>query len=70
MYDAPRFTLRLRQLLERDDASVRLHAFGALFPTLDLRSVSTRSLVERLQCDSNEGVQRTAVAAATHLNSE
>jgi HEAT repeat protein len=67
LYDFDRFISRLRELVDHEDPMVRFHAFGALFPTLDPREVATQELLKKVLADSNEGVRKSAEAAAARL---
>jgi hypothetical protein len=69
LYDFDRFISRLRKLIDHDDPAVRFHAFGALFPALRREDASTHELLARLRNDPNEGVRKSAEAAAVRLSS-
>ena len=47
---------------------VRFHALGALFPALNPRDADAQALVRKLRDDPNEGVRRSAEAAAARLS--
>ena len=67
IYDNPPTLTKLRELTAHDDATVRFHALGALFPALRAEDSSTQRLIDRLMADSNEGVRGSAEAAALTL---
>lgn len=67
LYNFDRFVSRLRVLVEHEDPVVRFHAFGALFPALNWGDESSRLLLARLRKDPNEGVRRSAEAAAIRV---
>lgn len=68
LYGFDRFLSRLRKLTDHEDPIVRFSAFGALFPALRREDASTRELLARLRNDPNEGVRRSAEAAAAQLS--
>lgn len=67
-YNAGRFVLRLRELLDHKDPAVRFHAIGAVFPALNGQEVATQALLTKLRSDSNEVVRKTAEAAIARLS--
>lgn len=69
LYNSNPFISRLKELVEHDLPAVRFHAFGALFPALNWADESARLLLAKLLSDPNEGVRRSAQAAATHVPS-
>jgi hypothetical protein len=68
LYDSDILVSRLRGLLDHQDPAVRFHALGALFPALDPRDPTTRTLLERMRHDPNKGVRMGAEAAAAQLS--
>lgn len=66
-YDSPQFRTRLLELTSHEEPAVRLHSLNALFPLLDHSDPSTKTLLERLEADGNEGVRMMACAAAAQL---
>lgn len=68
LYSADSFLDRLHALTDHTDPSIRLHAFGALFPTLDPNQATTRRLFERLLCDPDDGVRWAATDGAARLS--
>jgi hypothetical protein len=68
LYKSWSFLARLRQLLDHEDASVRFHALGALYPSIDLDDPESRALLEKLQRDPNEAVRRSAETAFDRLS--
>lgn len=67
LYDRSPFVSRLKELIAHQLPAVRFHAFGAPFPVLDWRDESARHLLATLVNDPNEGVRRSAEAAATRM---
>jgi hypothetical protein len=67
LYDSERILSRLRGLLDHPDAAVRFHALGALFPSLNPQDPKTQAVLQKMRCDANEGVRRTAEAAWNQL---
>lgn len=68
LYSSDRFVSRLRELLDHEDPSVRFHALGAIYPTLDRHAAGTQVLLRKMRNDPNEGVRRSAEAAAARLS--
>jgi HEAT repeat protein len=68
LYNSDRFVSRLRELVDHANPMVRFHAFGALYPAMDPTHTATHQLLKRLLADSNEGVRRSAQAAAVRLS--
>jgi HEAT repeat protein len=68
LYDSDEYISRLVELTEHKDPSVRFHALGALFPALERGDATTRTLLKKLCSDENEGVRRSAEAAAARLS--
>jgi hypothetical protein len=66
LYNSWSFLARLRELLDHEDARVRFHAFGAIYPSL-ADNPGTRALLQRLQKDPNDGVRKSAEAASNRL---
>ena len=66
-YNSDQFISRLRKLTDHRDPMVRFHAFGALYPALDPQNITTYQLVNKLLLDPNDGVRRSAQAAAMRL---
>ena len=67
LYDTAPIISRLRKLVDHEDASVRFHTFGALYPALNWQDARTQALLKKLQSDPNEGVRRSAEAAEARL---
>lgn len=67
LYNSAPILSQLRNLLNHENADVRFHAFGALYPSLSWQDPTTRILVERLKNDPNEGVRRSAEAAFARM---
>ncbi|HEU4779251.1 MAG TPA: HEAT repeat domain-containing protein, partial [Steroidobacteraceae bacterium] len=65
LYSFDNFISRLRKLVEHENPTVRFHAFGALFPALNWQDAASQDLMSKLRNDPNEGVRRSAEAAAT-----
>jgi hypothetical protein len=68
LYALPEIVSRLWMLVEHQDPAVRFNAFGALFPILNPQDFATQSLLTKLRSDPNEGVRKSAEAAATQLS--
>jgi hypothetical protein len=68
IYESGGFVERLRELLDHDNALVRLHAFGAIFPALNWAETESFALLVKLRQDPNEGVRNSAEAAAATLS--
>jgi HEAT repeat protein len=68
-YNSAPFISRLHKLVEHPEPAVRFHAFGALFPALNWDDVAARHLLAKLRRDPNEGVRRSADAAALRVPS-
>jgi hypothetical protein len=68
LYNFDDLISRLHGLVNDENAAVRFHAFGALFPALDWRDDAARTLLAKLRRDPNEGVRRSADAAAARLH--
>jgi hypothetical protein len=68
LYNSPEYIRRLTELTDHEDASVRFHALGALFPALDRDDAATLTLLSKLRGDENEGVRKSAEAAAARLS--
>jgi HEAT repeat protein len=67
LYNFDHLISRLRRFLKHENPAVRFHAFGALFPALDWQDDAARTLLANLRKDPNEGVRRSAEAAAARL---
>ncbi len=67
LYNSDPFISRLRGLVDHESAAVRFHAFGALFPALNWQDDAARRLLAKLRNDPNEGVRRSAEAAAARV---
>ena len=67
LYNTDDLISRLRELTNHKDPAVRFSAFGALFPALDRTDTSTQALLRKMCNDPNEGVRRSAEAAASRL---
>jgi hypothetical protein len=70
LYGSDRVISRLRRLVGHEDASVRFHALGALFPALGRQDLATGALLSKLRCDPHEVVRQSAEAAAARLSSD
>lgn len=70
LYDTDELLSRLYKLLDHSDPGIRFHALGAIFPALDPHDSSTLTLLQKLGSDANEGVRRSAKAAAAQLGLE
>jgi hypothetical protein len=68
LYSSQDFVHRLTELTDHEDPLVRFHALGALFPFLDREDPTTATLLNKLRGDRNEGVRRSAEAAAARLS--
>jgi hypothetical protein len=68
LYNSEKYISRLTDLTAHEDPSVRFHALGALFPALDREDAATGMLLKKLCSDDNEGVRRSAEAAAARLS--
>jgi hypothetical protein len=68
LYKSDSFIRRLIELTDHEDPSVRFHALGALFPALDREDPATLALLTQLRGDRNEGVRKSAEAAAARLS--
>ena len=68
LYNSDILLSRLRELLNHKDPAVRFHALGAVYPALNPREVATQALLRKLRSDPNEGVRRSAEAAAARLS--
>jgi len=68
LYSSHDYIRRLTDLTDHEDPSVRFHALGALFPSLAREDPATRTLLDKLRGDGNEGVRRSAEAAAARLS--
>ena len=68
LYNSDRCLQRLRKLVDHTDPSVRFHALGALFSALTPEDADTQALLQKLRNDPNEGVRRSAEAAAARLS--
>ena len=69
LYNSNPFISRLRGLIDHQAPAVRFHAFGALYPALNWQDDSARRLLAKLRNDPNEGVRRSAEAAAARVPS-
>ena len=67
LYNSPDYIHRLMELTDHEAPSVRFHALSALFPALNREDAVTQSLLTKLCKDRNEGVRRSAEAAAARL---
>jgi hypothetical protein len=67
LYRSQDYVARLIELTDHEDPSVRFHALGALFPALDRENAATLTLLKKLLGDRNEGVRKSAEAAAARL---
>jgi HEAT repeat protein len=68
IYNFDCFISRLRKLVDHENPAVRFNAFGALFPALNGQDAASRTLLAKLRSDPNEGVRRSAEAAAARLH--
>jgi hypothetical protein len=69
LYNRDPFISRLTELVDHPLPAVRFHAFGALFPVLNWGDESARLLLAKLRNDPNEGVRKSAEAAAARVPS-
>jgi hypothetical protein len=68
LYNDPSFISRLRALIQHANPSVRFHVFGAIYPALNPADPATIALVRKMRTDPDEGVRRSAEAAAARLS--
>jgi hypothetical protein len=68
LYNSQDYIHRLKELTDHEDPSVRFHALGALFPALSRDDTAAKALLTRLRNDRNEGVRKSAEAAAARLS--
>lgn len=67
IYNSDAVISRLRALTDHPDPAVRFHALGALYPALNPQEAATDALLRKLRADQDEGVRRSAEAAAARL---
>lgn len=68
LYGSSTLVSRLRELLDHEHPAVRFHALSALYPALDIGDADDQALLRKLRSDPNEGVRRSAEAAAARLS--
>jgi HEAT repeat protein len=66
-YEDAQIISRLWALVDHQDSAVRFEALGAIFPFLRGQDAATQALLATLRSDPNEGVRRSAEAAAARL---
>ena len=68
LYNTQSFISRLYELTNHKTPIVRFQALCALYPALNGEEAITQTLLKKMNQDPNEGVRRTAQAAAENLS--